>query len=147
MAAQQVNAADDASRRSSATKDVSRTKAMTTVRSELLDILRIGHEVSMRGSGLSMREALRRARYADRRSSFHAADLRQLLEANHELSEAWFAYSEDKRTNGGWYILRSGEIGRVDVPQAQRRFASAEEAVAEYVVRELDFWAGLERAD
>jgi len=119
---------------------------MTTARAELLDVLRIGHEASMRGVGLSMREALRRARYSDRRSSFDAADLLPLLEAAPELSEAWFAYSEDKRTNGGWYILRSGEIGRVEAPEARRHFASPEEAVAEYVVRELDFWAGLERA-
>jgi hypothetical protein len=115
-------------------------------RPELLDVLRIGQETSMRGAGLSMREALLRARYSDRRPSFDAADLRPLLEADPELSEAWFAYSEDKRTKGGWYILRSGEIGRVDDPEARRQCASLEDAVAEYVVRELDFWAGLERA-
>jgi hypothetical protein len=119
---------------------------MTTARTELLDILRIGHEVSMRGAGLSMFDALRRARYSDRRPSFDASDLRPLLQSDPELSEAWFAYSEDKRTNGGWYILRSGEIGRVDDRDALRRFASPEDAVAEYVVRELDFCAGLERA-
>ncbi|MGH2959959.1 MAG: hypothetical protein ACRDKE_10155 [Solirubrobacterales bacterium] len=119
---------------------------MTTVRPELLDVLRIGHETSTRGGGLSMREALRRARYSDRRPTLDAADLRPLLEADPELAEAWFAYSEDKRTNGGWYILRSGEIGQVEDPEARRQFASPEDAVAEYVVRELDFWAGLERA-
>jgi len=118
---------------------------MTTVRPDLLDVLRIGHETSMRGAGLSIREALRRARYGERRPSFGAADLRPLLEAEPGLSEVWFAYSEDKRTSGGWYILRSGEIGRIEDPEGRRQFASPEEAVAEYVVRELDFWAGLER--
>lgn len=119
---------------------------MTTARPELLDVLLIGHETSMRGAGLSMREALRRARYSDRRVSFDAADLRPLLEADPDLSGVWFAYSEDKRTSGGWYILRSGEIGRIEDPESRRQFASPEDAVAEYVVRELDFWAGLERA-
>jgi len=126
---------------------VRRTTMMTTARPELHDLLRIAHATSMRGAGLSMREALRRARFSERRPSFDAADLRLLLEADPELSEAWFGYSEDKRTNGGWYILRSGEVGRVDDPQARLQFASLVEAVSEYIVRELDFWAGLERAD
>jgi len=114
---------------------------MTT---ELLDILQIGHETSMRGAGSSLRDALRRTRYRERRPSFEAANLRSLLRADPELLEAWFAYSEDKRTKGGWYVLRSGEIGRVENPEKRRRFDSSEDAVAEYVVRELDYWACLE---
>jgi len=110
---------------------------------DLLEILRIGHETSMRGEGLSLREALTRTHYEDWRSVFGADDLRPVLEARRELCEEWFVYSEDKRTSGGWYLLRSGEIGRVGDPQSKMNFASPEEAVAEYVVRELDFWAGL----
>lgn len=117
---------------------------MTTIRTELLDILQIGHETSMRGAGRSLRDALWRTRYRDRRPSFGAADLRSLLRADPELLEAWFAYSEDKRTKAGWYVLRSGEIGRVGKPKTRQRFDSPEDAVAEYVVRELDYWAGLE---
>jgi hypothetical protein len=125
--------------------EVSRTTPMTAPWPELLDVLRIAHMTSLRGQGLSMSEALQRARYRDRRTGFGAADLRPLLDADPEVVEAWLAYSEDKRTNGGWYLLRSGEIGRVGNPEARLRFASTAEAAAEYVVRELDFWAGLER--
>ena len=50
-------------------------------------------------------------------------------------------YSEDKRTSGGWYVRETGEIGQVDDPNSRMHFATIEEAVAEYVVRELDFWA------
>jgi hypothetical protein len=47
----------------------------------------------------------------------------------------------DKRTKGGWYITRDGEIGRVLQPATRREFSTIQDAVAEYVVLELDFWA------
>lgn len=111
---------------------------------DLLAILRVGHETSTRGTGLSLIEALRQVHYADRRASFGPADLSPLIIAHPELLESWFAYSEDKRTSSGWYLSRSGEIGRVSDSESHARFESLEEAVAEYVVRELDFWAGLQ---
>ena len=119
---------------------------MTDHKHYLLGILRIGHETSMRGAGLSLLEALRRAQYKDHRASFGPADLRPLLEADGGLLEEWLAYSEDKRTSGGWYLSRSGEIGRVGDPESRKSFESLEEAVAEYVVRELDFWTSLQGA-
>jgi hypothetical protein len=124
---------------------VRRTETMTNGRPELLDILLVWEATSMRGEGLSLRDALRRARYSDLRGTFEAVDLRPLLEADPELLEVWFAYSEDKRTDGGWYLSRSGEIGRTGFPETRRRFDTPQDAVAEYVVRELEFWAGLER--
>jgi len=119
---------------------------MTDRSTHLLGVLRIGHETLTRGAGLSLREALSRTDYRNSRDSFGPADLRHLLRANGGLSEEWIAYSEDKRTNGGWYLLRSGEIGRVSDPGSRMRFESLDEAVAEYVVRELDFWAGLQQS-
>ena len=69
-----------------------------------------------------------------------------MLRQNEALVDQWVMYSEDKRTSGGWYILaESREIGRVDVPDSIVRFASLDQAVAEYVVRELDYWAGSTR--
>ncbi len=114
--------------------------------SHLLAILRIAHETSMWGAGPSMCEALRRTQYRRCRASFGPAELRSLLSADPALTEEWFAYSEDKRTNGGWYLLRSGEVGRLGDPELRKHFESLEEAVAQYVVQELDFWAGLEDA-
>lgn len=97
-------------------------------------------------AGLSLSDALRSVQYADLRATFGPADLRSLLAENPELAETWFAYSEDKRTSSGWYLLRSGEIGQLGNPASHARFDSVEEAVGEYVVRELDFWAGLRGA-
>jgi hypothetical protein len=110
---------------------------------ELLAILRIGHETSIRGAGISLRDALAEARYAACRPGFTVDDLRSLLAAHPSLVEEWLAYSEDKRTSGGWYVLRSGVIGQVSKPSSSQRFDTVERAVAEYVVRELDFWARL----
>jgi hypothetical protein len=67
--------------------------------------------------------------------------LQPIVAAHPELIEQWLSYSEDKRTTGGWYIRRNGQIGRVLQPGTEREFASIHEAVAEYVVLELDFWA------
>ena len=110
---------------------------------KLMAILRIGHDTSMRGSGISLRDALARTRYAAYRTSFTVDDLRSLLAARQGLIEEWLAYSEDKRTRGGWYVLRDGVIGQIDDPSSKHSYATMEEAIAQYVVRELDFWARL----
>lgn len=119
---------------------------MTNRETQLLRILRIGHETSMRGAGISLVEALARAHFKELRAAFGPRDLLPLIKANRALAEEWLAYSEDKRTSGGWYLLKPGEIGQVGAPDSRMRFDSLEEAVAEYVVRELDFWAGLSEA-
>ena len=116
---------------------------MSDADADLLAILRIGHETSVRGAGRSLREALACTHYTDRRSALEPEDLLPLIRTRREFAEEWLAYSEDKRTSGGWYLLRSGEIGRIGDPGSQVRYDSLEEAVAAYVVRELDFWAGL----
>jgi hypothetical protein len=116
-----------------------RDSEATPVRDDqLLRILRIGHDASMRGEGISLIEALRRTGYQENRGQFGEPDLLRLIRANPDLVEQWLSYSEDKRTSGGWYILRNGEVGRVDAPGSSLRFESIEEAVAGYVVRELD---------
>jgi len=50
-------------------------------------------------------------------------------------------YSADKRTSGGWYITEGWTIGQVDDPSSVIHIKFDAEAVAEYVVRELDFWS------
>ena len=111
----------------------------------LFRILRIGHDTSMRGEGISLNEAIMCTRYNEHRPSFGVEDVLQLLKANREIIEEWILYSEDKRTDGGWYILRDGEIGRVDDKNSRMRFETIEQAAAEYVVREIDFWAELNK--
>ena len=111
--------------------------------SQLLAILRIGHDTSARGAGISLREALERTQYLAIRGSFGPIDLLALIKGHPALIGEWISYSEDKRTSGGWYLTKQGEVGMVGSAKERKLFDSLEVAVAEYVVRELDFWAGL----
>jgi hypothetical protein len=110
----------------------------------LLQILRVGHDTSMRGAGLSIREALQKCHYIQLRNSFGPDDLLPLIRADRNFVIQWIMYSEDKRTSGGWYLIESTrEVGTFGPPPASFTFHSIEEAVAHYVVRELDFWSTL----
>jgi len=108
---------------------------------ELLKILCVGRDTSMRGAGISLREAIALSRYDELRPSFGPTDLLPLVQKNPTLTQEWAAYSEDKRTSGGWY-LTGRQIGQVTTNQ-KLEFISTEEAVANYVVHELDFWASV----
>ncbi|MHB0914767.1 MAG: hypothetical protein ACYC5A_04920 [Thermoleophilia bacterium] len=114
---------------------------MDPTQDTLLAILRIGHEASIRGEGISLRAALSRTDYVNARKHFGAQDLVPVIQAHGELARQWLMYSEDKRTTGGWYVTEAGEVGRLEDSESVERFGSIQKAVAEYVVRELDYWA------
>ena len=111
---------------------------------QLLSILRVGHDTSMSGEGVGLREAIVRSNYEHLRPNFGPADLLPLVEADHSLIEEWAAYSRDKRTSGGWY-LDDLKIGQLNSPGVVV-FPSTAEAVANYVVCELDFWVSVRAA-
>ena len=110
---------------------------------QLINVLKLGHETSMRGEGISLREALKRTDYREFRKTFGPNDLVAIVKTHPEISNEWIAYSQGKRTSGGWYLLDKSEIGQIGNPESRKHFDSVEEAVSEYVVRELDFWANL----
>ena len=111
---------------------------------DLLTVLSIGRDASMRGEGISLWDALSRSGYADIRPEINADDLIAELKSNADLVADWVMYSEDKRTDGGWYILsEKREIGRLGENPIAVTFDTLEEAVAYYVLHELDFWAKL----
>ena len=111
----------------------------------LLRILSVGHDTSMRGGGISLREAIQRTDYRRVRNSFDAVDLVPLVQDAPTLVKQWLMYSDDKRTDGGWWISDSPpSIGRVFKPELTETFKSLDEAVAAYVVRELDYWSRLQ---
>jgi hypothetical protein len=108
-------------------------------------VLSIGHDTSMRGEGISLRDALRRTNYRELRSSFDVVDLLPYIQQTPILARQWLMYSEDKRTDGGWWIIDSPpSVGRVFKPELTEVFQSLEEAVAAYVIRELDYWAKIQ---
>jgi hypothetical protein len=107
---------------------------------QLLAILRIAHDASRQGEGLSLVAALDRTHYFALRPEFEARDLLPFLQADPELVEEWIRYSEDKRTTGGWRIRQElREVGRFTRQgEEQASFGTVAETVAEFVVRELD---------
>lgn len=90
-----------------------------------------------------MRDALAQAQYPALRPSINPGELLPLLKNDPSLVEEWVAYSEDKCTAGGFYVLRTGEVGQVEDQRSRRRYLSIEEAVAEFVLHELDYWQSL----
>jgi len=111
---------------------------------QLMKILRSGHLTSMEGEGISLHEALERTNYIELRKTFGQDDLIEIIRKHPVLVSDWFAYSEDKRTSGGWYLKKPSEIGQVGNPDSRKSFDSFEEAVAQYVLKELDFWAAVQ---
>jgi hypothetical protein len=104
------------------------------------------NDVSHLGRGYSIARQLQRIGYRQIRPFLSEALLETRLQARPELMKPWFAYSEDKRTSGGWYLTREGEVwvvGRVGTktqPAVAESFPVEARAVAVFVLRELDFW-------
>lgn len=107
----------------------------------LLKILSVGRDASVRGSCVSLQQAIAESHYLESRPYFSAEDLVPFLEVRRALVEAWLQYSQDKRTDSGWYLLESGEMGRRSTGETLH-FQTLHTAVAHYAVRELDFWSG-----
>jgi hypothetical protein len=118
-------------------------KSLGTAGLRLMPLLRIAQRLGAGDPEASMRAALRHAGYADSRPGLAAQEVRALLVAHPSLLDAWLAYSQSKQTADGWYVLPDAEIGQLSNPGSQRQFASIQEAVAEFIVRELDHHADL----
>jgi hypothetical protein len=122
---------------------MTRPDPLSTAGYRLMPFLRIAQRRDTADSKVSLRDALQRAAYVQSRPSFSVQEVRAVLNAHPSLVDAWLEYSESKDTADGWYVLRDAEIGQLLKPASQRRFASIQEAVAEFVIRELDHHAGL----
>lgn len=113
--------------------------------SQLLAILRIGHETSLRGEGISLQQAIAKTKYKRLRRSFSASDLTPLIRSHPEFITQWILYCEDKRTSGGYWIDSDAlTVGSLEAEQIIAHYRSLEEAVANYVINELDCWARIE---
>ena len=109
-------------------------------------VLAIGNEVSIRDAGISLADALERTRYTEIRSSLSVDDLIHAIQRDPALIDQWIGYCEDKRTSGGWYLVpETFEIGQLNRPSTVKGFDSLEEAVANYVLHELDYWAAVDK--
>ena len=108
----------------------------------LMPLLRIAQRLGAE-TGATVGALLERAGYRASRPGFGSGEVRAMLISHPSLVDQWLAYSEAKETPEGWYVLRDAEIGQLLRPASQRRFACIEEAVAQFILRELDHHAGI----
>jgi len=102
-------------------------------------ICRIPHTLSKR----SLRDAVTDTGYQDLRPALGRDDLAGHLSRHPKLVLDWLRYSQEKRTSGGWYLMRSAQdwvVGRLAGPESERelRFGAGPDACAEFILRELD---------
>ncbi|WP_318345281.1 hypothetical protein [Flagellimonas baculiformis] len=105
----------------------------------LLNILKIAHDVSMRGKGISLDTAIKKSKYNNIRPFLTAEILESFIAKNEYLINEWVMYSEDKRTVGGFYIGKN-EIGSCKNPEFKINYDSMNQTVANYILKELDYW-------
>jgi hypothetical protein len=91
--------------------------------------------------GKSPWAAVRQSGYKTVRDQITPTDLAQYLSRHPQFIEDWELYSLDKRTSGGWYLLRNERgwtVGSVSVSHPDEQFESAAEACAHFVLREVE---------
>ena len=83
--------------------------------------------------------------YRDQKSALTVEAVRACLSGRPDLVDAWFGYSEDKRTSSGWYIVQC-EDAQFEVgffPKGERlTIESRALACAEFILREVRAIAG-----
>jgi hypothetical protein len=118
---------------------------------EIEAIARIAELHRPRGSsdhpwaGRSLADLLELTEYRRIRKELTEGQLERWLAARPQIVKRWVWWSEDKRTTCGFYLERLPRRGWHIVslssgPGAEYRTAKA--AVAAYILRELDCWAG-----
>ncbi len=107
----------------------------------LMPFLRLVQEAATPAALFGAR--LRKAGYAQARPTLEVADVESVLASYPALREAWLGYAEAKTSPEGWYVTRDAEVGQLSRPAAQRRFASIDAAVAQFILHELDYHAGI----
>ena len=66
---------------------------MNSLQEKLLAILNIGHDTSIRGKGVSLRQALCQVNYLEARRQFTSQDLLRLIQERRQLIGQWILYS------------------------------------------------------
>jgi hypothetical protein len=105
----------------------------------------------VRCEGMSLRDAIAGSGFHNVRDQLTEGDLAAYLAEQPEVAKAWWAFSEDKRTKGGWALVEQGSRWALsepfpspESPGTSREFDDLAEACAAYILAELDFWVALE---
>jgi hypothetical protein len=98
---------------------------------------------ALTASKRSLRDVVADSGFRELRSELTRDNLAAHLAGHPTLVLDWLRYSADKRSAGGWYLMRPGAtwvVGRLGGTEQERelRFGSGPEACAEFILRELD---------
>ena len=107
-------------------------------------VCRLAHDLR-RFKSKSPVELLEESGYLARRQTISVRAIAERLRQAPNWVEAWFTYSQDKRTSSGWYVQQaeSGCFVVADYPDGETlEFKDRVDACAEFVSRELRSLAG-----
>ena len=105
-------------------------------RADLLAILGVAHESSMRGAGLSLVDAVSRTRYAELRGRIDVDMLARVVRRHPSLIDQWQLFSYDQRSSDAHY-LDGNTIGTID-PRSKRTYPHRWDAVAAFAMIVLE---------
>jgi hypothetical protein len=114
---------------------------MSIEESGVIAALNVARVTSMAGEGLSLAKAMQQTKIDFFELTVPA--VRAALVSHPNYIEDWVRFSQDKRTNGGWYLdISTHLVGNLEGEEI--RFDSVILATAEYIVRELQFWDNIQ---
>ena len=85
--------------------------------------------------------AVRQSGYAAIRDDITPENLARVFALKPDYIEDWYEYSLDKRTRGGWYLVRNERgwtVGSLSVAYPDEQYVSASEACANFALREIE---------
>jgi hypothetical protein len=91
--------------------------------------------------GKSALAAVRQSGYAVVRDDITPADIARHFELHPAYVEDWCLYSLDKRTSGGWYLVRDDHgwtVGSLSVSYPNELYDSGAAACANFALREIE---------
>jgi hypothetical protein len=108
---------------------------------QILAISRLGHDILWRGDGLSLHAIFTVSGHVDLIDKISRSRLVRLLKTQPKVHQQWIKYGENKPTNRGhWISSKALEVGNFESPDCCVRYGSLQEAVAEFIIRELAYW-------
>ena len=114
----------------------------------LLAIMRLGYETLIRGDALSLHTVFEGAGHTKFIDELRRSKVARLLRAYPDILQHWIRYSENKPIKGGYWLRASTfEVGAAESPEAGVMYSSIQEAVAEFIARELGYWSEVGQHD
>jgi hypothetical protein len=117
------------------------TPNLGAVIARLLKMPRDFHQLG----NMSFYDLLRHSGYCDLHQKITETDIAREITAQRNYLDEWMQYSENKRTNGGWYIAKRGdgswELGQMAVASSEKAgisFSDPISAIAAFVKREAE---------